>query len=141
MFPVSAATVVLSAGVALAALLTGEAAAQSINANSAAYNAGYGRFAGEENQPVQAGVRDANGNLVILDGLIQTGPDHSGFSAMATAGAFATLSGVSAGGGSPAVVNKLQVVPSGSNNTVIVNSQQTNTGNVSASSTHWPRGV
>ena len=40
------------------------AQAQTMNANSATYNAGYGRDSDEENQPVDVSMRDANGNLV-----------------------------------------------------------------------------
>lgn len=116
--------------------LADAASAQSITSNSADYNAGYGRVAGQENQPVAVGVRDANGNLVILDGIIQTGVDQSGFSGTAMAGAFDTVAGVSAGNGSTAIGNNLEVVTQGNYNTVIVNSDQTNTGNVSASSSH-----
>ena len=46
-----------------------------------------------------------------------------------------TFAGVGAvGGSSTAVGNNLVVITQGNYNTVIVNSQQTNTGNVSASS-------
>ena len=43
----------------LAALAAGSAAAQSMTANSASYNAGYGRIAGSENHPVDVSTRDA----------------------------------------------------------------------------------
>jgi holdfast attachment protein HfaA len=119
-----------------AVAFAGAAGAQSMSANSASFNAGYGRFAGQENQPVETGIRDANGNLVIVDGLIQTGVDQSGFSGSATAGAFDSIAGVSAGSGSTAIGNNLEVVTQGNYNTVIINSEQTNTGNVSASSSH-----
>jgi len=121
-------------GAALAGLaIAGAADAQTINANSAAYNAGYGRVAGEENQPVDVGLRDANGNLVVVDGVIQAGQDQSVFSNFGAGGAFDTASGVSTSSSASAVGNNLVVVTQGSNNTVIVNSTQTNTGNVSAS--------
>jgi len=116
---------------ALAVLgLASAAQGQSMNANSAAYNAGYARFAAQENAAVDVGVRDANGDLVIVDGLIQTG--EVGASAQA-GGAIDTFAGVGASSGSSAVGNSLNVVTQGSDNTVIVSSQQTNTGNVSAS--------
>jgi holdfast attachment protein HfaA len=118
-----------------AASLAGGAAAQNMNSNSASYNAGYGRVAGQENHPVDVSTRDANGNRVILDGIIQTGVDQSTFaSAGAAAGAWDSFSGVGAGGGSTAIGNNLVVITQGNYNTVIVNSQQTNNGNVSAGS-------
>ncbi|HEY5107804.1 MAG TPA: holdfast anchoring protein HfaA [Caulobacteraceae bacterium] len=119
--------------VALAALgFCGAADAQSINTNSAAYNAGYGRYAGQENQPVDVGIRDANGNLVIVDGLIQTG-EIGAYAQAQAGGAIDTFAGVGASGSSTAIGNNLNVVTQGNDNTVIVSSSQTNTGNVSAS--------
>lgn len=122
----------LFATVALAGLaFAGLASAQTMNANSAAYNAGYGRFTDEENAPVDVSVRDANGNLVVVDGIIQAGENQSVFS---NSGAQDTVSGVSTSGGATAIGNNLVVVTQGNWNTVIVNSTQTNNGNVSASS-------
>ncbi len=107
--------------------------AQNMNTNSASFNAGYGRTAGQENRAVAVGMRDANGNLVIVDGLILHGEDQSTFSASGAAtGAVDTFAGVGATGSSTAIGNNLQVITQGNYNTVIVNSVQTNTGNVSA---------
>jgi holdfast attachment protein HfaA len=114
-------------------LAAGQAHAQYMSSNSAEYNAGYGRYAGQENQPVDVTTRDANGNRVIVDGLILSGEDQSSF-ARAT-GAADAYAGVGAiGGGASAIGNNLVVVTQGSNNTVIVNSTQINSGNVSARS-------
>jgi holdfast attachment protein HfaA len=110
------------------------AVAQSMDTNSAAYNAGYGRAAGSENHPVTVSTRDANGNRVIVDGLILTGEDQSSFSR--TSGAIDSYAGVGASsGGSTAIGNSLVVVTQGSYNTVIVNSTQTNAGQVTAGTT------
>jgi len=119
---------------ALASLgLAGQAHAQFMSTNSAEHNAGYGRVSGQENRPVDVTTRDANGNRVIVDGLILSGEDQSSFSrASGAADAFAGVGAV--GGNASAVGNNLVVVTQGSNNTVIVNSTQTNTGNVSANS-------
>lgn len=120
----------LCLGAAAALVAAGAADAQSMSANSASYNAGYGRVAGQENRPVDVSTRDANGNRVIVDGLILTGEDQSSFSrAWGAADAYA---GVGAVGGASAIGNNLVVVTQGSNNTVIVNSTQTNNGNVTA---------
>jgi holdfast attachment protein HfaA len=125
----------LGARVALASLaIAGSASAQTMTANSANYNAGYGRVADEENQPVDPTMRDANGNLVVVDGIIQAGQDQSVFSNFGAGGAFDTAAGVSTSTAASAVGNNLVVVTQGNNNTVVVNSTQTNTGNVSASS-------
>lgn len=125
------------AGMAAAAgvAFCGLADAQTMTNNGAAYNAGYGRVAGQENQPVDVGVRDPNGNLVVVDGVIQAGQDQSVFSNAGAAGAFDTVAGVGASGGASAVGNNLTVVTQGNWNTVIVNSVQNNSGNVSASTT------
>src|SRR6185369_13398259 len=75
-----------------ASLCAGQAAAQSMNANSASYNAGYGRIAGSENHPVDVSTRDANGNRVIVDGLILHGEDQSSFTS--ASGAIDAFAGV-----------------------------------------------
>jgi len=115
--------------------VSGIAQAQTIYSNSASYNAGYGRTPDQENQmtPVPT-MRDANGNLVIVDGIIQSGADLSTFAGAGVSGAGDVVAGVGASGSATAFGNNLTVVTQGSNNTVIVNSKQTNTGNVSASS-------
>jgi holdfast attachment protein HfaA len=114
--------------------LAGTAGAQTMGANSASYNAGYGRASDEENQPVDVSLRDANGNLTVVDGVIQAGQDQSVFSNYGTGGAFDTVSGVSTSSGASSVSTSLSVVIQGHDNTATVNSTQTNTGNVSASS-------
>ncbi len=114
--------------------LTTAAQAQTMTTNSASMNAGYGRAPGEENRLTDFGGRDANGNRLIVDGVIQTGEDQSVF-ARTGGGVSGSMSGVGAlGGSSTAIGNNLVVVTQGSWNTVIVNSSQTNNGNVSAGS-------
>lgn len=121
----------LAAWAALA--VAGHAQAQTMSTNSAEFNAGYGRIPGQENRPVDVTTRDANGNRVVVDGLILSGEDQSSFArASGAADAFAGVGAL--GGGASAVGNNLVVVTQGSNNTVIVNSNQTNTGTVSANS-------
>jgi holdfast attachment protein HfaA len=120
----------LAAGLS-ASLLASAASAQTMSANSASFNAGYGRIAGSENHPVNVTTRDANGNRVIVDGLILTGEDQSSF--YSASGAFDAYAGVGAGSaGATAIGNSLTVVTQGNNNTVIVSSNQTNTGAVTA---------
>ena len=121
----------LWAAAAAGALTAAPAQAQYMSTNSADFNAGYGRIAGSENHPVDVSTRDANGNRVIIDGIIQRGEDQSSFTGAWGAGD--AYSGVgSLGGGSTALGNNLVVVTQGNYNTVIVNSTQTNNGNVTA---------
>ena len=119
---------VVPLGLALAALAV-QAHAQSINSNSASYNAGYGRVQGSENRPIDPSTRDANGNRLVVNGIIQVG---SGSFASASAGASASASGVGSGGAATAIGNNLTVVTNGSYNTVVVTSTQTNNGDVTA---------
>lgn len=115
----------------------GVATAQTMTTNSASMNAGYGRSAGQENRMVEYSTRDANGNRVIVDGVMLTGSDQSVYSASRSSGSLDAYSGVgSVGGyaGSTAIGNNLTVTTQGNNNTVIVNSSQVNNGNVSAGS-------
>jgi holdfast attachment protein HfaA len=117
-----------------AAAVAGAAQAQSMNANSASFNSGYGRYSDQENQAVDTSLRDANGNLVIVDGVIQVGQDNSVFANIGAGGAVDTVSGVGTNSSASAIANNLVVVTEGNDNTVIVNSTQTNSGNVTASS-------
>jgi holdfast attachment protein HfaA len=124
---------------ALAALLIAlspAARAQSMSSSSSSFNAGYGRSAGQENNVVDFSTRDANGNRVIVDGVMQTGEDQSVYASGAN-GAGDSYSGVGAryaSGSASAIGNNLTVVTQGSYNTVIINSTQTNNGAISAGS-------
>jgi holdfast attachment protein HfaA len=125
----------LTAGLAM---LAGATQAQTINSNSASFNAGFGRTPTEENGPVNVQMTDVNGNLVVVNGQVTSAAAGSIF---ASAGAVASASGMAgaadsfsgAGGASASAIgNNLSVVTEGNNNTVIVNSVQTNNGNVTA---------
>jgi len=116
--------------------LAGVAQAQTVNTtNSAAFNAGFGRSSASENSPVNVQMSDVNGNTVVVNGLITGAASGSIF---ASAGAVASASGAidsfsGAGGASASAIgNNLSVVTEGNNNTVIVNSAQSNTGDVTA---------
>ncbi|MBU4433062.1 MAG: holdfast anchoring protein HfaA [Alphaproteobacteria bacterium] len=114
----------------------GAAHAQTMSSNSAAFNAGYGRIAGQENRVVDYSTRDANGNRVVVDGVMLTGADQSVYSSSNSSGSLDAYSGVGGRGysSSTAIGNNLTVITQGNNNTVIVNSTQTNTGAISAGS-------
>lgn len=117
-----------SAGALLTAFAAGGAQAQSFNTNSAQFNGGYGRGPGTENMPIDVDTRDARGNRLIVDGLIQDAGEDSTFTR-------AEGRGAAYGSGATAIGNNLVVVTQGSWNTVIVNSTQTNNGNVTATGT------
>lgn len=131
-------TVLASAVLVTAAALMapGAARAQSASGTLSGYKTGYGgaNLSGFE-QPVNASIRDASGNLVITDGVIQTGSDQSVFSHLQVGGASDSYAGVGAIGSSTAIGNNLSVNVSGSYNTVVVNANQTNTGDITANTT------
>ncbi len=113
--------------------------------NAASYNSPYGLQAGAENQTVNPSLRDSNGNLSVVNGQFTSSAfsQQPGVQSMGTisSGALASLgtsgSGVGASGtaygSANAIGNSLNVVTVGNNNTVIVNSSQTNNGNQNAS--------
>jgi len=127
-----------AAALGLGALCAAPAFAQTMTTNSASFNAGYGRIAGQENRVVDYSTRDANGNRIIVDGVMLTGADQSVYSSSNSSGSLDAYSGVGGLGGysgSTAIGNNLTVITQGNNNTVIVNSSQVNTGNITAGST------
>jgi holdfast attachment protein HfaA len=131
------------AAAALIAALAGATAAQAGDySNASTYNAPFGIQPGQENAPPNASLRDANGNLTVVNGQFTSanfgtsaGASASGSGAgMAFAGA--GTSGASATQGTAtAIGNQLNVVTLGSNNTVVVNATQNNSGNQTAVNT------
>jgi holdfast attachment protein HfaA len=131
---------------ACAALASTQAWGQSMNASD--YNNPYGMTQAQENQPVNPDLRDANGNLTVINGQFTTSTmsQQTGVQSMSVLGSAAlgsTLGGstVSTGvgfggptttGTATAIGNSLNVVTVGNNNTVVVNSQQTDNGNQTA---------
>lgn len=119
--------------------LASAAGAQTMDSNAATFNAGYGRSPGQENRPVENyGLRDADGNLTFVNGMIQSSgssTSSSGGMASASASASGSFSGGVGGASSSAIGNNLTVITQGNYNTVIVNSTQTNTGNITAGAT------
>ena len=99
--------------------------------NSANYNNPIGMTSAQENQTVNSSLRDANGNLTVVNGQITS----SSFSEVNGVQNFTGGVGNPAGtlnGTATAVGNQLNVVTAGSNNIVIVSSTQTNNGNQTA---------
>ncbi|WEK58556.1 MAG: holdfast anchoring protein HfaA [Candidatus Brevundimonas phytovorans] len=125
--PVATLTISLIVG-------AGAAAAQSSgSAGAAQFQAGYGGSRYTTAQNATGSTRDANGNRLIVDGIIQAGASsYSSSSAGVSAGQSGSGSGGTNIGGATAIGNNLNVVVQGNRNTVIVNSTQTNTGNITA---------
>jgi holdfast attachment protein HfaA len=120
------------------ALTVGTAGAVDFS-NSATYNAPVGMQAGQENAPANASLRDQNGNLTVVNGQFKSDAFAQGFaqsgasaSASSMAGGVGNGGSGSAFGGATAIGNSLNVVTVGNGNTVIVNSTQTNKGNITA---------
>ncbi len=122
---------VLTAAASLAAM-SGTACAQSMSSSAAAFETGYGLKRNQMQNPVDPSTRDANGNRVLLDGMMQSGTDNSVYATSKTFGAGDSYSGAGALGGATAIGNSLQVIVAGNYNTVIVHSTQTNNGTVTA---------
>lgn len=128
----------------LAAALVLQSAAAGDFSSAASYNSPYGLQADAENQTVNPSLRDANGNLTVVNGQFTSSAfsQQTGVQAMGTISGsqLATLgtgsSGVGSSGttiaGASAIGNSLNVVTVGNNNTVVVNSTQTNNGNQTA---------
>lgn len=112
------------------------ASAQSGTNGLGQFQAGYGAARYTTARPVTGSTRDANGNRLVVDGLIQSGASSYSSATGGVATAYSGAGGQSNGqtqiGGATAIGNSLNVVVQGNNNTVIVNSNQTNTGNVTA---------
>jgi holdfast attachment protein HfaA len=108
------------------------AAAYAVDFSSdSTYDHPYGMQPGQENQPVNASLRDANGNLTVVNGQFTS-------SAMSQQSGLSTMSsgvGMVGGAQATAVGNSLNVITVGSGNTVIVNSHQENNGNQTATVT------
>jgi holdfast attachment protein HfaA len=116
----------LLAGIASATLAT--AAFAGPYDQSANYNNPIG-MSGSTNAPVNSSLRDANGNLEVVDGKITS----SSFSEVGGVQGFnGGSSGVGGTSSATAIGNQLNVVTMGSNNIVIVDSTQINNGDQNA---------
>ena len=125
----------ISLAALVAASLPCAASAQSAG-GIGQFQAGYGGARYTTARPVTGSTRDANGNRLVVDGLIQSGASSysnaSGGVATAYSGAGGQSNGQTQIGGATAIGNSLNVVVQGNRNTVIVNSTQNNTGNITA---------
>jgi holdfast attachment protein HfaA len=134
--PLRVATLALIAGAGIAG-----AAHAGDYSNSSSYNTPYGMQAGQENQAATPSLRDANGNLTVVNGQFTSSNFGPAVGAGATAFGAASANGVgtsgagTAFGNATAIGNQLNVVTLGNNNTVVVNATQTNNGNQTATNT------
>lgn len=127
---------VLAAIAFVAGALPGAALAQSSGSAAVArFQNGYGDARQSVSTARTGSTRDQNGNRLIVDGLIRAGAStwsrQSGGAHQTYSGGVGQASGTTIAG-STAIGNNLNVVVQGSHNTVIVNSRQTNTGDVRA---------
>ena len=128
--------ILTAAALALPVLTAGAASAQSTGSSGAAqFQAGYGASRYTTAQASRGSTRDVNGNRLIVNGIIQSGASSyssaSGGVSNGYVGAGSTNNGTTIGGAT-ATGNSLNVVVQGNRNTVIVNSTQNNTGNITA---------
>ncbi|MFD1192723.1 holdfast anchoring protein HfaA [Phenylobacterium conjunctum] len=129
----SARNLLLSAVPGLAfGLLLGATPASAEALSPSSLNAGYGRVMGQEARPVETSTRDANGNRVIINGLLTEPTGLSGGLGAGLGDAsspFGPLGQIDVS----AVANQINIVAGGSWNTIIVEATQTNSGAVQAS--------
>jgi holdfast attachment protein HfaA len=98
--------------------------------NSGMYN-GYGM--GSQNSPSNYSMRDANGNLTMVNGQVTPSSFSSNSGAQNASAGVGTQGAGAAYGQASAIGNSLNVVVVGSHNTTIIDAQQTNNGNQTAS--------
>ena len=135
-------TLRLTAAILLAGVAFTGAAKAGDYSNSSGYNAPFGMSSAQENAPPNTSLRDANGNLTVVNGVF-TSANFGTASGAAAAGSGVGASSYGAGtsgasstsGTATAIGNQLNVVTLGNNNTVVVNATQTNNGNQTATNT------
>lgn len=131
----SSHTLTMMAMMAAGVLMTSEASAQSTgSAGAGQYQAGYGAARYTTSRASPGTTRDANGNRLIVNGIIQSGAS-SYSSSSSGASSSGSINGSRNGtniGGATAIGNNLNVVVQGNRNTVVINSTQKNTGDITA---------
>ncbi len=101
------------------------AATPTMSSNGSNFNSGIGFGSGELNAPISVNTRDENGNRLVVDGVMKN--------QNAAPNVFSSGVGDYGGsGGATAIGNNLTVTTIGSHNTVIINNNQVNNGNVTA---------
>lgn len=134
---------IMTAACVLAGLAASGAARAGDGSNSTDYNNPFGMSTSQENQSIDPSLRDGNGNLAVVNGVFtSSNMNPSSMQSMSSLGAVGSGGTLNTGGvgmGGPGMIssaqaigNSLNVVTVGSNNTVIVNSHQTNNGDQTA---------
>jgi holdfast attachment protein HfaA len=119
-----------SFSIALAAFALAATAAQAGDwTNSAMYN-GYG--AATQNAPSSYSMRDANGNLTMVNGQVTSSTYAYASGAQYGGGGVGTQGALQTYGQATAIGNQLNVTVVGSHNTTIIDSTQINNGNQTA---------
>jgi len=119
----------LTAGLAVAVLASPLAAQAGDWTNSGMYN-GYGA---NMNSASSYSMRDANGNLTMVNGQLQPSIySNASGSQFASSGVGTAGAAGEAYGQATAIGNSLNVTVIGTHNTTIIDNQQTNTGNQTA---------
>ena len=102
------------------------------SAGAAQFQSGYGGARSATTSAQTGSTRDQNGNRLIVNGLIQSGASAYSRNSGGVSSSYGGAGSGYAIGGSTAIGNSLNVVVQGNWNTVIVNSTQTNNGDVTA---------
>jgi holdfast attachment protein HfaA len=125
---------IASAALALSLIALPASAQLASSSGMSSFQNGYGGARQSVTTAQTGSTRDENGNRLIVDGIIQAGASaysrQSGGVSNNYSGGVGN--GYSSVAGATAIGNNLNVVVQGSHNTVIVNSRQTNSGNVTA---------
>jgi holdfast attachment protein HfaA len=114
---------------ALLALTASTAAQGQIWTNSANYN-GYG--AATQNQASAYSMRDANGNLTMVNGQVTSAQYSANSGAQSAYAGGVGMGGAQSQEQATAIGNSLNVTVIGTHNTTIIDSSQINTGNQTA---------
>ncbi|AZS22106.1 MULTISPECIES: holdfast anchoring protein HfaA [unclassified Caulobacter] len=96
---------------------------------------GYGSSADVMDKTFNPSTRDANGNRIVADGVIQSGVGNSALTTNSTnslAGAQYFQSGAAGSASATAIGNMIRIDVNGTGNTVVLNSTQINNAPVSA---------
>ncbi len=124
-----------SAALALSIVALPASAQVSSSNGMVQFQNGYGGARQAVTSAETGSTRDQNGNRLIIDGIIQAGASAYSRQSSGVSQSYSGGVGHAQGAtiaGATAIGNNLNVVVQGSHNTVIVNSRQTNSGNVTA---------
>lgn len=121
----NATKILILSSAAFAGISTLPAATAQEASSLAEFERPYGFGYGQEERPFDARTRDANGNRIVVNGLIEGG---TGLGLGLTTRWGQTDGAAGMLGSGTAIGNQLNVITYGSNNTIIVDSTQINSG-------------